>query len=97
MKKIFFLSLLMLNIITYGQLHRHNPHACDHQHVPNKTDWYPVEDPNYDVLFYHIDVEIAVDSIYISGAAKFLISSNIDNLSNKVSYSVSLMIGSSLL
>ncbi|NPD46923.1 MULTISPECIES: M1 family aminopeptidase [unclassified Lentimicrobium] len=82
MKKIFFLSFLVLNIIASAQLQRHNPHGFETPIKDVNTDWYPVEDPNYDVLFYHIDVEIAVDSIYISGEVKFLISSNIDNLNS---------------
>lgn len=82
MKQLILFSFLFTFLFGFSQIERHNPHACDHQHIPNKTDWYPVEDPNYDVHFYHIDVEIAVDSIYISGAVKFLISSNIDNLNS---------------
>lgn len=82
MKNIILLSFLFLYFLGFSQIERHNPHACDHQIIPNKTDWLPVEDGNYDVHFYHIDVEIAVDSIYISGAVKFLISSNIDNLNS---------------
>ncbi len=82
MKKIILLSLLFSCVLSFSQIERHNPHACEHQHFPNKTDWYPVEDPNYDVHFYHIDVEIAVDSIYLSGSVKFIISSNIDDLNS---------------
>lgn len=82
MKKILFLLLFIISIISYAQHQRNNPHGFEVAIKDINTEWYPSNDINYDVLFYHIDVEIAVDSIYISGAVKFLISSNIDNLNS---------------
>lgn len=84
MKKLFFLTLFifMLSIISFAQHHRNNPHAFERPIKDIKTEWYPSNDLNYDVHFYHIDVEIAVDSMYIIGQVKFLISSNIEGLNS---------------
>lgn len=82
MKKAIFISLVILHSTLFAQLERHNPHEHDHQSIASKTEWYPSEDSSYDVHFYHIDIEIAVDSVWLSGKVKFLISSKIEGLNS---------------
>jgi len=82
MKKFLFLAILLLSIISFAQHQRNNPHAFEKPIKDINTEWYPSNDINYDVHFYHIAVEIAVDSMYISGQVKFLISSQIDGLNS---------------
>lgn len=82
MKKFLFLILLIPSILSYAQHQRHNPHAFEKAVKDINTEWYPSNDINYDVHFYHIEVEIAVDSMYISGKVTFLISSQIDGLNS---------------
>lgn len=72
----------MLSCVIFAQSKRINPHAFDTKSTLEIADWYPIEDPNYDVHFYHIKVEIAVDSIWMSGEVTFLISSKIDGLTS---------------
>lgn len=84
MNKIFkcaiIFVLVFLTISISAQNKRINPHTyerCEHTSI---SDWYPSEDPNYDVHFYHIQTEVAIDSIWMSGKVKFLVSSKIDGL-----------------
>lgn len=75
---VFFICSLHLS----AQVERINPHGFDTKSLLDEADWYPAEDSTYDVHFYHIDVEIAVDSVWMSGEVTFLISSNIDGLNS---------------
>ncbi len=75
---LFFLYALSLS----AQIHRINPHTFDSKSIVDEADWYPVEDSTYDVHFYHIDVEIAVDSVWMTGEVKFLISSKMDGFNS---------------
>lgn len=79
---ILSIVFLIYSIQISAQINRINPHSFDTKSLVAEADWYPVEDTTYDVHFYHINVEIAVDSIWMSGEVKFLISSKIDDFNS---------------
>lgn len=77
---VFLLILLSVNLS--AQKKRINPHTYERCVHEAKTDWFPSEDPNYNVHFYHIKTQVAVDSVWMSGNVTFLISSEIDGLNS---------------
>lgn len=81
-KSFIFLLFIILSAKLPAQNQRINPHTYETCVHKTKTDWYPSEDPNYDVHFYHIKTKVAVDSVWMSGSVKFLISSKIDGLNS---------------
>ena len=86
MKSLFQLILSLAFLIystgIFAQMDRINPHEFDVKSAVDVADWYPIEDTTYDVHFYHIDVEIAVDSVWMSGEVKFLVSSKINGFNS---------------
>jgi len=78
MKQLITILLALLNLGIYCQIQRIDPHMGDQIKTGFHRDWSITNDTTYDVNFYHIDIEIAVDSSYISGNVHFGISSLIE-------------------
>ncbi len=72
--------LISLNI--YGQ--RINPHACEfHDNLLDRSsEMILSNDTTIDVNFYHLDIEIALDSAYLIGNVSYGITSLINGLSS---------------
>jgi aminopeptidase N len=82
LKPIIALVIISLSFQGLAQNKRINPHTHERCNHAPKTDWFPSEDPNYDVHFYHIQTQVAIDSIWMSGKVRILVSSNIDGLNS---------------
>ncbi|NQU33254.1 MAG: T9SS type A sorting domain-containing protein [Bacteroidetes bacterium] len=76
--------LTLLTVFSYSQNARINPHAWDHSnHAQERSvDMILSNDTTIDVKFYHLDVEIALDSAYINGSVSYHITSMINGLSS---------------
>lgn len=85
MKYLLIISTLFLSITTYSQIYRINPHEYDQS---NQTTGISslgkslCNDTTYDIKFYHLDIEIALDSSYIQGRVNYLVSSQIIGLTS---------------
>ena len=87
MKHQILLSLLLLFIYTNvnSQYVNQNPHSRSNIHSQNrdfKATRALSNDTTFDVKFYHLDVEIAIDSAHIQGNVSYLFTSKIDGLTN---------------
>ena len=76
--------LTLLTLVSFSQNTRINPHACDHSnHAQERSvDMILSNDTTIDIKFYHLDVEIALDSAYINGSVNYHITSMINGLSS---------------
>jgi aminopeptidase N len=106
-------NLILLSIFLFAtflnlksQQIRINPHAENQEHSFTKSAAAPLilsNDTTFDVHFYHLDLEISVDSAYLKGSVNYLFTSlknglqsikldldnayRIDSISNSTSYS----------
>lgn len=81
MKYLIVVTLFLLAVVAYGQETRINPHTLNPM---DQVDGGPAlaNDTTYDVHFYHIDLEIAIDSPYLSGSVSYLVTSNVEGLNS---------------
>lgn len=85
MKNLLIIIILFLSTISYSQNFRINPHAHDQSNDLTQMSTLGKSlsnDTTFDVKFYHLDVEIALDSSYIQGSVNYLITSQIDGLTS---------------
>lgn len=84
MKTAFILPFLFLGFTLFAQSSRINPHALNQEGATTtKTGAAAtVQDTTYDVQFYHLDLEIAVDSAYLEGNVGFVLRSEINGLTS---------------
>lgn len=81
----FLLFLISFNV--NSQHIRHNSHIKGPIHTENlehKIQRSLSNDTTFDVKFYHLDLEISIDSAYIQGNVSYLFSSKIDGLNSVV-------------
>lgn len=84
MKNLLLISALLISTVIFGQISRINPHAFDisDQTTESNVDMILSNDTTIDVNFYHLNVEIALDSAYIKGSVNYLVTSQIDGLTS---------------
>ncbi len=85
MRHIILLSILFLSTVSFCQITRINPHKHDQSNQMtglNNLGRYLSNDTTYDINFYHLDIEIALDSNYIQGRVNYLITSQIVGLTS---------------
>lgn len=75
------IGFLLLSIFTYSQNSRINPHEFD-QSIKRGFDKTLSNDTTYDVNFYHLDLEIEIDSAYLCGNVNYLCTAQIDGLNS---------------
>lgn len=85
MKYLLIISTLFLSITTYSQIYRINPHEYNQSNQMAEISSLGkslCNDTTYDIKFYHLDIEIALDSSYIQGRVNYLVSSQIIGLTS---------------
>ena len=85
MRYLLLTTLLFSSVFCYNQNTRIQPHPYDPgslQLTLRGGDPAIVNDTTYDVHFYHLDLEIAIDSSYLSGSVGYIVRSEINGLSS---------------
>ncbi|MFA5419201.1 MAG: M1 family aminopeptidase [Bacteroidales bacterium] len=84
MKYTLTIIMLFLTLFAFSQYHRNNSHGFDHPTYLSEleTEILLTNDSTIDVKFYHLDIEIALDSSYLTGNVNFLITSQINGLNS---------------
>jgi hypothetical protein len=83
----FSFSLLLIGLNVNSQHIRHNPHIENRIHSLNPkfaTQESLANDTTFDVKFYHLDIEVSIDSVYIQGNISYLFTSKVNGLNSVV-------------
>ena len=71
---LLYTLLILVSFSVTSQSHHQNHHSFYLENNLNSTEEsyrYTVNDSSFDVGFYHLDVEVSIDSAYISGVVKY--------------------------
>ncbi len=85
MKQILIVILLFISTLSYSQQKRIDPHLLNHDfnaNLPKAPQQALTNDTNFNVVFYHIDVEVAIDSAYLQGSVSYIIISELNGLNS---------------
>ena len=83
MKYFLLPAFLLTSLLAFSQSPRLRPHTPLTQ-SPSPPTTELSNDTTYDVRFYHLDLEIAIDAPYLSGNVGYILRSNIDGLSSLI-------------
>lgn len=85
MKQILIVILLFISTLSYSQQKRIDPHLLNQDfnaNISKAPQQALTNDTNFNVVFYHIDVEVAIDSAYLQGSVSYIIILELNGLNS---------------